>query len=113
MGLDLGRFSPCTAWEGEGEELVHLSGPFEVSFLLQLALFLQRCKSGLSPGDSDSLVSKQNSRARFAAPPPSPSARGGFCFSKQSQNVLGLLRGLFRNGINMQMLLSVWRLAGG
>lgn len=30
---------------------------------------LQHCKSGLSPGDTDSLESKQNRQVGFAAPP--------------------------------------------
>ena len=90
----------------EEEELARSSGVCEFLCLLHVVLSLQHCKSGLSSGDSDSLVSKQNRQVRFAIPP-SPSACGGFCFSKQSQNVLGLFRELFCHGINMQMLLSV------
>lgn len=54
----------------EGGELARTSRACEFLSLLQGVLSLQHCKSGLSPGDSDSLVSKQNRQVRFAIPPP-------------------------------------------
>jgi len=77
----------------EGAELARSSRACEFLCLPQVVLSLQRGKSGLSSGDSDSLVSKQNRQVRFAVP--LTSACGGLCFSKQSQNVLGLFGELF------------------
>lgn len=53
----------------EVEELAHSGRVCEFLSPFQVVLSLQHRKSGLSPGDCDSLGSKQNRRVRFAIPP--------------------------------------------